>query len=216
MVRLQKKLVLVTVMFLTMLLPAAGTAAGSRESHWQPLFRQYLTTDYLIDFTIMGKPLATQEQCVKYLLRRTPMPLLTVSPEQLVEYYYIEGELEGIRPDIAFAQALHETGNFRYGGDVVPIQNNFAGIGTTGGGVKGAWFETAQLGVRAQIQHLLAYASTRPPKLPIVDPRYELVKKTANFGRAKTWTDLNGKWAVPGKTYGQMILTIHQRILLEQ
>lgn len=168
-----------------------------------------------IDWTILGEPLATKEQCVKHLIRNNPLPLITVSPEQLVSYFYEEAGREGIRPDIAFAQSLHETGYFRYGGDVIPLQNNYSGLGTIGGGVKGAWFSTAQIGVRAQIQHLLAYSSERPPKLEIVDPRYELVRRTGNFGKAVTWTDLNGKWAVPGKNYGQMILSIHQKILQE-
>ncbi|HWR42721.1 glucosaminidase domain-containing protein [Sporomusa sp.] len=172
-----------------------------------------LKTPSNIDLSIMGEPLATQEQCVAYLRKRGRIPLLTVSVEQLVSFFYQESKLEGIRPDVAFAQAIHETGHFRYGGDVIPLQNNYSGLGTTGGGVKGAWFPTAQIGVRAQVQHLLAYTSTKPPELEIVDPRYELVKRTAKFGQARTWTDLNGKWAVPGKTYGQMILRIHQKIL---
>ena len=168
-----------------------------------------------IDLTIFGPPLATKEQCIKYLLRQNPLPLITVTPKELVDYYYTEGTLEGIRPDVAFAQALHETGNFRYGGDVIPLQNNYCGLGTTGGGVKGGWFPSTEIGVRAQIQHLLAYASTRPPLMPVVDPRYELLKRSSNFGQAVTWTDLNGKWAVPGRYYGQMILKIHANILAE-
>ncbi len=181
----------------------------------QPAYtgRYLLQAGEPIDLTIMGPPLATEQQCLEYLLKRNPVPLLTVSPEKLVKYFYAEALREGIRPDVAFAQALHETGNFGYGGDVVPLQNNYCGLGTTGGGVKGAWFPNAQTGIRAQIQHLLAYSTKRPPVLPIVDPRYELVKKTDSFGRAVMWTDLNGKWAVPGKTYGQKILRIHQRIL---
>ncbi|MDD4599997.1 hypothetical protein SDC9_09196 [bioreactor metagenome] len=168
------------------------------------------------DLTIMGEPLATKEQCLNYLRRKNPLPLITVRPSELVDYFYEEASLEGIRPDVAFAQSLHETGNFRYGGDVIPMQNNYSGLGTTGGGVLGAWFPTAKIGVRAQIQHLLAYSNTRPPKEDVVDPRYDLVKRTGNFGKAINWTDLNGKWAVPGKTYGQMILSIHQRILQEK
>jgi hypothetical protein len=173
----------------------------------------YLGTGRHFDLTIHGGPMATKEQCLRYLLRRNPLPAITVSPEQLVDYFYQEALLEGIRPDVAFAQALHETGNFGYGGDVVPLQNNYCGLGTTGGGVKGAWFPSARIGVRAQIQHLLAYSTQRPPQLPIVDPRYELVKKADFFGRMNTWTDLNGKWAVPGRTYGQKILFIHEAIL---
>lgn len=178
--------------------------------------KNYLKNEIVVDFTIMGSPIATKEQCVTYLLRRNPLPLLTTTPKQLVDYYYLEAGLEGIRADLAFAQALHETGNFRYGGDVIPPQNNYCGLGTTGNGVKGAWFPSAEIGVRAQIQHLLAYATTRTPALSIIDPRYNLVKSTDKFGKSLTWTDLNGKWAVPGKNYGQMILKIHEKILMEE
>ena len=177
------------------------------------VYRNLIRTERFFDLTIQGTAMATKEQCVNYLLRRNPLPDITTSPQQLVDFFYQEALLEGIRPDVAFAQALHETGNFGYGGDVVPLQNNYCGLGTTGGGVKGAWFPTAQIGVRAQIQHLLAYSSKRPPLLPIVDPRYELVKKTGIFGRQVTWNDLNGKWAVPGRTYGHKIQTIHEAIL---
>jgi hypothetical protein len=181
-----------------------------------PVKKDYLQGQIVFDLTIMGSPIATKEQCVKYLLKRNPFPLISTTPKQLVDYYYLEGGIEGIRPDLAFAQALHETGNFRYGGDVIPWQNNYCGLGTTGNGVKGAWFPSAEIGVRAQIQHLLAYTTTRPPVMEIVDPRYTLVKSTEKFGQALTWTDLNGKWAVPGKTYGQMILKIHENILMEK
>ena len=176
--------------------------------------RDKLDLHYVFDLTIMGAPMATKEQCLQYLLKRNKNPRLTVKPEELIEYFYIEGMLEGIRPDVAFAQSLHETGNFAYGGDVIPIQNNFCGLGTTGGGVKGAFFPNAQIGVRAQIQHLLAYCSVRPPSVELVDPRYDLLKKTDKFGKSRTWISLNGKWAVPGRTYGQKILQIHQSILL--
>lgn len=178
--------------------------------------KKYFKSDVIFDFTIMGSSIATKDQCIKYLLKRNPLPLITTTPKKLVDYYYLEAGLEGIRPDIAFAQALHETGNFRYGGDVIPLQNNYCGLGTTGNGVKGAWFDSAEIGVRAQIQHLLAYTTKRPPIMSIVDPRYNLVKSTDKFGQSSTWTDLNGKWAVPGKTYGQMILKIHEKILMEK
>ncbi|WP_378953722.1 glucosaminidase domain-containing protein [Pelosinus sp. sgz500959] len=189
-------------------------AAGELKATEVP--KQLLKTDVFVDLTIMGDPIATREQCVDYLFRRNPFPLINTTPKELVDYYYVEGGREGIRPDVAFAQALHETGNFRYGGDVISLQNNYCGLGTTGQGVKGAWFSSPEIGVRAQIQHLLAYTTTRPPSLPIVDPRYELVKRSEKFGQSYTWTDLNGKWAVPGKTYGQMILKIHEKILTGQ
>ena len=165
------------------------------------------------DSSITGTPIASQEQCVEYLLRNNPNPKITVSPEEIVAYYYEEAGREGIRPDVAFAQALKETGFFRYGGDVVPEQNNFCGLGTTGGGVKGGYFPTAKLGVRAHIQHLLAYSSTRRPTMPLVDPRYELVRNVYGSNTLNTWSDLNGRWAVPGHHYGQEILSMFRAIV---
>ena len=159
--------------------------------------------------------MATQQQCVRYLLRNNPNPNLNVSAEEIVAYYYEEGTREGIRPDVAFAQAIKETGFFRYGGDVIPEQNNYCGLGTTGGGVKGEFFSTPRIGVRAHIQHLLAYSSTRLPRTPVVDPRYGIVRQAYGSRTLGTWQDLNGRWAVPGRYYGQEILSIFRDILIQ-
>lgn len=158
------------------------------------------------DNMIMGGAVATQEQCVRYLLKHNPNPKLNVSPQELVSYYYEEGNRTGIRPDIAFAQALKETGYFRYGGTVIPAQNNYCGLGTTSATVQGAYFATPRLGVKAHIQHLLAYASVEPPQDNIVDPRYDLVRQSYGSNTLTQWKDLNGRWAVPGIGYGQSIL----------
>ena len=158
------------------------------------------------DNMIMGGAVATQEQCVRYLLKHNPNPKLNVSPQELVSYYYEEGNRTGIRPDIAFAQALKETGYFRYGGTVIPAQNNYCGLGTTSATVQGAYFATPRLGVKAHIQHLLAYASVEPPQDNIVDPRYDLVRQSYGSNTLTQWKDLNGRWAVPGVGYGQSIL----------
>ena len=168
-----------------------------------------------MDESIIGTPLASQDQCVKYLLRRNPRPNIEVSAKQLVAYYYEEGEREGIRPDVAFAQALKETGFFAYGGTVTPDQNNFCGLGTTSSLVKGAYFPSAEMGVRAHIQHLLAYASTRLPTTPIVDPRYKLVRDYYGAGTLNRYSDLNGRWAVPGVGYGQSVMSMFRAILRE-
>ncbi len=157
--------------------------------------------------------MATEKQCVDYLLMNNPHPNISVSPEALVSYYYREGAREGVRPDVAFAQALKETGFFRYGGTVTPDQNNYCGLGTTSATVKGAYFASSELGVRAHIQHLLAYASTRRPVLPVVDPRYDLVRSAYGARTLGTWADLNGRWAVPGHSYGQSIMQLFRDIL---
>jgi N-acetylmuramoyl-L-alanine amidase len=126
-------------------------------------------------------------------------------------YYLQFGNAYGIRGDIAFAQALHETNFFRFTGIVKPDQNNFAGIGATGPGNSGARFGTPSDGVLAHIQHLYAYASDKPlpEKYPLRDPRFRLVTR----GSSKTWPDLNGKWAVPGDNYGESILALYKRVV---
>jgi hypothetical protein len=154
--------------------------------------------------SILGPTLLTAEQMDQYVRKINPnAPLLG-------SFYKSFGEYYGIRGDVAFAQAMLETDYFRFTGDVRNGQNNFAGIGAVGGGVRGASFKTPQDGVLAQLQHLYAYATNAPlpNRYPLVDPRFHLV----NRGSATTWTALNGKWAVPGTSYGQSILTLYQKM----
>ena len=160
--------------------------------------------------TILGPAVVNQEQMVQYILSRNSNPKLNCSLEELVAYYYEEGGFEGVRPDIALCQALKETGFFQYGNDVKPMQNNYCGLGAIGNKVPGYTFYSPQRGVRAHIQHLLAYATTEMPKRDLVDPRFSvLVEKYPQYrGAARYWPDLNGRWAVPGTTYGQDILRL--------
>ena len=68
-----------------------------------------------------------------------------------------EAAAEGVKAEVAFCQAMLETGFLQYGGDVKPDQYNFAGLGATGGGEPGNRFKTVREGIRAQIQHLKCY-----------------------------------------------------------
>ena len=66
------------------------------------------------------------------------------------------GEEFGIRWDMAFYQMILETGALSYwrghrSGDVKPEQNNFAGLGATGNGVRGESFKDVETGVRAHL-----------------------------------------------------------------
>ncbi|MCH4157171.1 MAG: glucosaminidase domain-containing protein [Acidaminococcaceae bacterium] len=173
---------------------------------------QFLLPGNYQEVTIFGPALATEAQAVGLLKIINPQPKLTCTPAEIVHYYWQEAGREGIRPDVAFAQAILESGSFRFGGDVLPSQNNFCGLGTVGGGVKGATFKTPELGARAHIQHLLAYTSKRPHG-KIVDPRYELAHKVRlRDGLCTTWYQLNGNWAT-SKYYAEKILTVWQRML---
>lgn len=99
------------------------------------------------------------------------------SIETFCQLYYDEATAEGVRPEVAFAQTMKETGFLQYGGDASIEQYNFAGLGTTGNGVPGNSYPDVQTGIRAQIQHLKAYATTDSLNQECVDDRYAYVKK---------------------------------------
>ena len=139
---------------------------------------------------IMGKSTVTAEQLNTLLLSNNPR---ATGYLHLAKIFLEEGEKEGVRGDGAFCQSLIETGYFKFGGDVQSGQHNYAGLGATGG-VPGLTFPDDRTGIRAQIQHLKAYASTEALAQECVDPRYKYVTK----GCAPTFERLSGKWAVPG------------------
>jgi N-acetylmuramoyl-L-alanine amidase len=157
------------------------------------------------DLTIFGSTYLTPEQMNQFVKKFNP------SAPELGSFYQKFGTAYGIRGDVAFAQAILETNYFRFTGDVGPGQNNFAGIGATGSGQRGASFETQETGVLAHFQHLYAYTSTKalPGPYPLVDPRFHLVDR----GSAPTWISLNGHWAVPGNNYGQSILNLFEKMI---
>ena len=92
--------------------------------------------------------------------------------EDFCKIYVEECKKEDVRVEVAFAQAMVETGYLSFGGDVDISQYNFAGMGATGNGVKGNSFSTVRLGIRAQVQHLKCYASTDKLNGDRVDPRW--------------------------------------------
>ena len=66
-----------------------------------------------------------------------------------------------------------ETGALSYwrgnrSGDVKPEQNNFAGLGATGNGVRGESFKDVETGVRAHLEHFMLYAG-RPVESPVAE-----------------------------------------------
>ena len=97
--------------------------------------------------------------------------------EEFCQIYYDEAEKEGIKAEVAFAQAMKETGWLQFKGDVKAEQYNFAGMGATGNGVTGESFKDVREGVRAQIQHLKAYGSTKDLNQTCVDNRFKYVER---------------------------------------
>ena len=173
-------------------------------------------------YTISGSSQTTVKQMVRhYSLSGKSYPSQIYGSkgarnlEQFCQIYYEEAEAEGIRAEVAFCQAMKETGWLQFGGDVKASQCNFAGIGATGGGVSGATFSDVRTGVRAHIQHLKAYATTSSLKNSCVDPRFKYVKR----GSAPyvEWLGKNANpngvgWA-PAANYGTSIVQMINDLL---
>jgi hypothetical protein len=172
-------------------------------------------------YPIMGASRLNAAQIVNWFTRRTPQPsgsyAATVPVDVLAELFAGEGAAEGVTGDVAFVQSIVETGWFRFNGTVPAWTNNFAGIGATDTNPAPAVFPDARTGVRAQIQHLRAYADpsafacTVPPlHNACVDPRFDLVVPK---GKAQLWSQMgNGNWAT-SSTYATSIITLYEEAL---
>ena len=141
----------------------------------------------------------------------------SVPPETLATYFVEEGRAEGVAGDLAFAQSVLESGWFRWPshGLVAPTHNNVSGIGACDAGACTiAQFRDARIGVRAQIQHLRAYADPTVTVAslahPLESPRFRFVLPK---GRTATWEQMgSGNWASDPQ-YGAKILAIHRSML---
>jgi hypothetical protein len=153
---------------------------------------------------IVGDGITSEVQLLRLLqLNKAPLNIYGDLPT----IYREEAAIEGVNHDIAFCQMCLETGFLQFDGDVKPEQNNFGGIGAIGNGIRGDSFRDRRIGVRAQIQHLKAYATTKPLVQPLVDPRFSLIKR----GTAPLLSQLSGKWA-EDTNYDKKIMAILRRL----
>lgn len=149
---------------------------------------------------------STTEVQLQLFLRNNNENALNQFPD-IPKLYREEANFEGVNYDIAFSQMCIETGFLRFGGDIRPQQNNFAGLGAIGGGAEAASFPSARIGVRAHIQHLKAYASLEPLVQQEVDPRFRFVTR----GIAPTVDQLSGRWSAD-LDYGTKIKAMFKRL----
>lgn len=115
-----------------------------------------------------------------------------------------------VNHDYVAAQILHETAAWQ--SKYARERNNPGGIGAVNHDPDQAhWFPTVAAGVRAHVAHLLTYVLGDGPWTKDT-PRYEAVKARGWLGSVVFWPDLNGKWAYPGATYGQSIITLGNQL----
>ncbi len=132
--------------------------------------------------------------------------------------YMRHGEALGVRWDYAFFQMLVETGNLTFKGDVRPRQNNFAGLGATGGGEPGESFKDVSTGARAHLEHVLMYAGEK-----LDNPTAERTRKVQEWGVLTSWqksikgpmtfTHLTRKWSPKDRGYSNDIGSVAERFM---
>ena len=163
---------------------------------------------------------ATPGRLMAYLQVRNP----ALEPRfgQIATHYMRTGEEFGLRWDFAFFQMIVDTASltFRRGngqpGLVRAGQNNFAGLGVSGGGNGSESFADVATGVRAHLQHVLLYSGA-PVWAPIAE-RTRLVRDQRLLaswqGVARQpigFTELARHWAPSDPSYGVAIASVAAR-----
>ena len=169
-------------------------------------------------YSIMGTPFVSDSDLAGYYKKKvgeSTYPAAVYSSfgapsiDEFCSIVFEEACAEGVHPEVVFCQSMIETGWLRFGGSVKAEQCNFAGIGAVSTSASGTSFPDVRTGVRAQVQHLKAYASLSPLNKACVDPRFNLVER----GCAPLLTDLDGRWAVPGDGYGNRIYRLVSELI---
>ena len=145
--------------------------------------------------SIMGTSSTSVEQMVKYYKAHATYPAFyagTDAPtiEAFCQIYMEECAAEGVKAEVAFCQAMNETGFLKFGGQVSITQYNFAGMGAS--------FPNVRTGVRAQVQHLKGYASTNALNNACVDPRFAYLSKSRGCAPIVEWLGINENPAKKG------------------
>jgi hypothetical protein len=164
----------------------------------------------------------TPARLMAFLKSRNPRP--DPRYNDIAHWYKHWGEAWRVRWDYAFFQMAIETNFLTYRqpngrmGDVDPRQHNFAGIGTTGGGVPGDSFPDVKTGVLAQIQHLVAYSGERlaTPVAPRTQLKQDdIIEASMRLDRPVRFADLARRWAVDPK-YGASIAWVADQFRAQQ
>ena len=173
-------------------------------------------------YQITGTSSVTVSQMVKYYNTYSsiayPSAALTKGGAADIETFCKiikeEADAENMKADVVFIQAMLETGYLKFGGDVKISQFNFAGLGATGNGVAGNSFKDVRTGIRAQVQHLKAYANKEALKNTCVDVRFSYV--TRGSAPYVEWLGIQenpngGGWAA-SKNYGNDLLGLINKL----
>ncbi len=150
---------------------------------------------------ILGQGQTTSDQLYDFLAannQHVPAQLAGLS-----QIYVQECAIEGVSHDLAFMQMCLETKFLRLQSQV--DKNNFANLGN--GAAEWAEFPSVELGVKAHIQQLKAYASSDDIQPPLVAPRFGSVRR----GIAPTIRQLQGRWSMDSQ-YAPKLMAMLRRL----
>jgi hypothetical protein len=163
--------------------------------------------------SIMGPSVVGATDMAAFVQARgRPHP--SIDMVELARTFLVEGDLEGVRGDVAFVQSILETGWFSYESSMVdPEDHNYAGIGACDSCSDGFGYPSVELGVRAQIQLLAAYAQPGITSADYARPAVRTIPERLGVrGCCGTWMALSGVWAT-GPGYGTKILELYNELL---
>lgn len=159
---------------------------------------------------ILNQPTSTIKQVIAWLEKKNPHFLAY----SMVPIFFTTAIAEGVDPTVVIAQAMKETGYFKFTGVLKPNFCNTCGLKVAEGGGDTDpnahnRFEYWEHGILAHVEHLALYAGqTGYPKSNPMDTRHFAYL----LGKCPNVEDLSGNWA-PGLTYGQDIVSMCNDII---
>lgn len=160
--------------------------------------------------TVLGESSLSPEELIRWFEKERGVLVVGENDVALLAKLYVEeGQRVGVRGDVAFVQAVLETGGFEFTG-----KNNFAGIGHCDNCPRGFPYDTPLDGVRAQLQLLRGYAdrNVTNSSLPWESLPGVGVDRLGVKGCCYTWWGLSGVWA-SALHYGGTILSMYEKAL---
>jgi hypothetical protein len=214
---------------------ARRSNAGDPVQVYLPQLQAIPTPVPVLTGAIVAPASGTSAQAIDWFAARCDPSYTRYDVALIVGAYEAHGQASGIDWFLALAQSALETGHLTSWFSLRPRRNP-AGIGVTGAvqaglpdtppGEHWAWdarssqwregisfAEWATQSVPAHLGRLLAYAlpvgAGTPAQQALIDIALAYRPLPSAYrGIAPTITGLNGRWAVPGTTYGETILVV--------
>jgi hypothetical protein len=160
-------------------------------------FRRHPELEPTGKLSILGTALCPAERMNAYVKRRN-----SKAPE-IAELYLQAGRRYGVRGDVAFCQMVYETRCW---------SNEFSGPswGPFSLDQRG---EESSIAVHMQLLHTMATDMPLSSEMDTLDRRVDVLIRSGWRGSAHCWEDLNGKWAIGNKYYGQDIVAMWRNMM---